>query len=104
MENKWFIFFEDDTLYFHRSWTGHGIFKAKFTKENNDYVIKEFFAERNKDYYNNEDDNHDRNQLAFLIYWGLLKIDIREWYFKLNESDESNALKMWADFGNMIFK
>jgi len=104
MEDKWFIFFENDILYFHRSWTGYGVFKAKFTRENNEYIIKEFFAERNKDYYGNEDDNHDKNELILLIYLGLLKIDIRGWYAKLNESDETNALKMWADFGNMIFK
>jgi hypothetical protein len=30
MEEKWFIYFEGDKLYFHRSWTGALIFIAKF--------------------------------------------------------------------------
>ena len=31
MEEKWFIYFEDDKLYFHRSWSGSIIFIATFT-------------------------------------------------------------------------
>lgn len=45
MEDKWFIFFEDGALNFHRSWTGHGVFQAKIVKENNKYLIKEVFVE-----------------------------------------------------------
>jgi len=30
MEEKWFIYFEDDKLYFHRSWSGSIIFIATF--------------------------------------------------------------------------
>jgi ADP-ribosyl-[dinitrogen reductase] hydrolase len=28
MEDKWFIYYEKGFLHFHRSWTGHGLFKA----------------------------------------------------------------------------
>jgi len=31
MEDKWFIYYEQGFLHFHRSWTGHGLFKAKIT-------------------------------------------------------------------------
>ncbi len=27
MEDKWFVFYADNWLYFHRSWTGFGIYK-----------------------------------------------------------------------------
>lgn len=30
MEDKWFIYFQDDQLYFHRSWTGSCIYILKF--------------------------------------------------------------------------
>lgn len=33
MEDKWFIFLEDDMLYLHRSWTGQGVFKVDFKVE-----------------------------------------------------------------------
>lgn len=46
MEDKWFIFFEDGIINFHRAWTGHGVFQAKIVKENNKYLIKEVFVEK----------------------------------------------------------
>lgn len=33
MEDKWVAVFEDDWFYLHRSWTGHGIFKARIEHE-----------------------------------------------------------------------
>lgn len=30
MEEKWFIYFEDNKLYFHRSWTGYLVFIVSF--------------------------------------------------------------------------
>src|SRR5689334_3790210 len=30
MEDKWFVFFEKPWLYFHRSWTGAGIYGVEF--------------------------------------------------------------------------
>ena len=30
IDERWIAFFEDNTLYFHRSWTGHCIFQAMF--------------------------------------------------------------------------
>jgi len=58
MEEKWFIFFEDDWLYCHRSWTGHGIYKAQLLKRNGGFHIHEFWAERNPEIwtYNDEMD------------------------------------------------
>jgi len=53
MEDKWFIFYEDDCLYFHRSWSGFGVFKAQILKQDNDYLIREFFVESNM--YSNDD-------------------------------------------------
>ena len=32
MEDKWFIYYENEWLNFHRSWTGNGMYKAKLNK------------------------------------------------------------------------
>jgi len=32
MEDKWFIYLQNNILYFHRSWTGYCIFKIVFTR------------------------------------------------------------------------
>jgi hypothetical protein len=67
MEDRWRIYFEDDTLCFLRSWTGFTIFNAKIIKENDFYYIKEFFAERNPDKYKNTNDYYDINIISELI-------------------------------------
>lgn len=41
MDDKWFIFLEKNTLYFHRSWTGTAVYKVVFTNENRVYLPKE---------------------------------------------------------------
>jgi hypothetical protein len=103
MEDKWFIFYEKGWLYFHRSWTGFGTYKAQLIKEKDGYSIKEFRAERNKKKYSNEDDNEDRNTLAFLIAAGLLGIDAGSIYADRNIKSGKDALKEWSDFGRMMF-
>ena len=103
MEDKWFIFFEDDWLYFHRSWTGYGIFKAQLTKEKNGYSIKEFWAERKHERYSNEDDNSDIEALCFLIAGGLLRVDVLEIYVQNNMKSETDLIKGWSNFGSLLF-
>ncbi len=63
MEDKWFIFFEDDKIYFHRSWTGYGVFEAKVDKLPEDrhvkyfkYVIKDVLVESGFMPYSSESD------------------------------------------------
>lgn len=104
MEDKWFIFFEDNWLYCHRSWTGYGMYKAQIIKEGKDYLIMEFFAERDLNLYTNEDDDYDRGALTFLIVQGLLGIEARPAYLYTIEPSENNALKEWSMFGRMLFK
>ena len=103
MEDKWFIFYENDWLYFHLSWTGQGIFKAQIIKEQHGYSIEEFWAERNNEKYGNTDDNHDRETICLLIANGLLKVDVREIYANNNIKSEADALKGWSNFGSMLF-
>lgn len=103
MEDKWFIYYENQWLYFHRSWTGNGMYKAKLNKETDGYSIKEFWAERNQEKYKNDDDNTDIETFSFLIARGILGIDVRSIYSKRNIKTESDAVKGWSNFGNMLF-
>jgi hypothetical protein len=107
MEDKWFIYFENDWLYFHRSWTGNGIFKVEIIKEKGDvedreYKIKEFYVERNKEIYNNENDEYDLDVLLQLILWGLLRLDVRNIFFEKYGSDEKETIKIWSEFGRLF--
>jgi len=102
MEDKWFIFYEDQWLYFHRSWTGFGIFKAKIIRQGEGYIINEFWAERNRDIYQNNDDNEDRETFVFLIARGLLKSNLRDIYIQNNIKSESDYLKVWSNLGALL--
>lgn len=103
MEDKWFIFYENDWLYFHRSWTGFGLYKAQLIKEHDGYSIKEFWAERNQEKYKNEDDNTDIENISFLIARGLLGIDVRKLYADKHIQSESDSIKGWSNFGHLLF-
>jgi len=103
MEDKWFIYYENEWLYCHRSWTGNGIYKAKLNKVIDGYTIKEFWAERNQENYQNEDDNTDIDTFSFLMARGLLGIDVNHIYSSRNIQSETDALNGWSNLGNMLF-
>jgi ADP-ribosylglycohydrolase len=103
MEDKWFIYYEKNWLFFHRSWTGFGIYKANLQKVEDGYSIKEFWAERNKEKYNNEDDDTDIETFSFLIARGLLGIDVRELYFTRNMKADPDYITGWSNFGQMLY-
>ena len=50
MEDKWFIYFEDNNLYCHRSWTGHCIYVGKFKQVNGKHILYEILINNSKQY------------------------------------------------------
>lgn len=103
MEDKWFIYYENEWLHFHRSRTGYGIYKAKINKITDGHSIREFWVERNQEKYKNEDDNSDIGTFSFLIARGLLGIDVSSIYSQINIKADTDAVKGWSNFGNMLF-
>ncbi len=103
MEDKWFIFYENNWLHFHRSWTGFEIFKAQLFKEADGYVIKEFHAERNQEKHRCNDDNSDIETFSFLIGRGLLGMASGDIYSIENIQSASDAIENWSHFGNLLF-
>ncbi len=104
MEDKWFIFYEGSWLYFHRSWTGFGIYKAKLEESKSGYSIREFWVERNQEKYQNKNDEEDIHNITFLIARGLLGIDVRQIFSKQIIRSENEAVKAWSNFGNLLFR
>ena len=100
MEDKWFIFFENNWLYFHRSWTGFGIYKAEIIKNDKKYCINEFYVERNKEKYRTEEDDEDIDNFTFLIAWGLLKST--QAFLQKNINNGQEAVTAWGNFGSLI--
>jgi hypothetical protein len=67
MEDRWFIFLEGDTLYFHRSWSGFCIYQLTLTPEGERYRVGEALVNRDRSQYGGTDDGYDERLLAFLI-------------------------------------
>jgi len=98
MEDKWFAYFADGRICFHRSWTGAKIYEARIHKTDNDYVIPEIIVERDAELYSNMDDNEDVRSFYFLIGRGLLGLDV-EMPFDI----DNDIIEGWSSFGRMIF-
>jgi len=103
MEDKWLIYYEDGWLHFCRSWTRFEIYKATLEKDKDEYVIKEFWVERNPEKWANNDDEHDRNILYLLVGWGLLGIDVRGFYSDQQINEQTDTVNTWSLFGRMYF-
>jgi hypothetical protein len=67
MEDRWFIFLEDATLFFHRSWTGHCIYQVTLARHGTTYVIAEALVNRDSTQYQGGGDDFDQRLLLFLI-------------------------------------
>lgn len=70
MEDKWFVYFENNSIHFHRSWTGYEIFKANLNLNENGCEISEFWVEQNPEKYKEADDERNiynfKNHIEYL--------------------------------------
>ena len=67
MEDKWFIFQEDDWLFFHRSWAGVCIYALRLRPAGSGGGVEEAWANRDPGQYAKTDEAYDARMLAFLI-------------------------------------
>jgi len=73
MEDKWFIFFEDGWLYFHRSWTGYCLFGVRVDESSNGVRLAEAWASRDPSQYASDNIDFDKGMLETLIRNRLLR-------------------------------
>lgn len=76
MEDKWFIFFEDNTLYFHRSWTGICIYVLRLEPSAGGWRVIEVLVNRDPDQYTETNEAYDIALLNYLIDRLLLGKDL----------------------------
>ena len=67
MEEKWFIFFKRNRLYFHRSWTGYCVFVAHFKRRQEGFILNLIEANRNRRQYTEQDDAYDAKLVSDII-------------------------------------
>lgn len=66
-EDKWFIFYENNTLYCHRSWTGTCIYEVHFIEENDSIRATHAYVNRDIEQYNYTNDDEDIETIYWLI-------------------------------------
>ena len=99
MEDKWFIYWKDNTLFFHRSWTGCCIYVARFAAEGTAWRMIRAEVNRDPRQYMETDDERDVQQISNLIDWLLLH---RNAPFAGDDSDAQSALMQWSLAGRAM--
>jgi hypothetical protein len=67
MEDKWFIYFEESWIYFHRSWTGACIYGIRFESSITRAFAVESWVSRNSTQYRETRTDYDQLVAKFLI-------------------------------------
>ena len=71
-KDKWFIYFEEDNLYFHRAQSGSCIFQLEIHPRDDHFVCPRVLVNRDKAQYRNTDLEYDVRLMAWLIDTQLL--------------------------------
>ena len=90
MEEKWFIFMEEDRLFLHRSWTGLGVYEATFTPVDGGYVIGSAVVTGDRNQYTRTSDHEESLILEMLITGHLLKESVLG-----PETEHMDPFKRW---------
>ena len=81
MEDHWFMYCDNDTIRYYRSWTGICIFEAKYEEYGGVYRITDLSVNRDSEQYGSTDNKKDTNLFMALLteeYGGDAK-----WYWKM---------------------
>jgi hypothetical protein len=100
MEDKWFIFWERNALYFHRSWTGHCWYVVRFIKDGDECAMIEAEVNRDPEQYKETSDERDAEMISYMIDMLLLRQ-----YAVLPSDDpslERQALMGWSLVGRAM--
>jgi hypothetical protein len=97
MEDKWFVYWEGNDLYFHRSWTGICIYRVRFQVEDMGAKAVVAIANRDPEQYKNTDDVYDARMIVYLIRVLLLRQ--RAKYPSKSKSRTRAALEQWSQVG-----
>lgn len=100
MEDKWFVYWQDDTLFFHRSWTGICVYVVRFVAESFGHRMVEATVNRDPQQYKETSDQRDAEIISYLIDLLLLQRDAA---FPSDESSpETRALMQWSLIGRAM--
>ena len=96
MEDKWFLYFADDQLFFLRSWTGYCVYVAHFHATDDGALLVTADINRDPEQYTETDDAFDAQMVLYLIDTLLLD--------RMGDvpGDPDNPLKIWSSVGRLM--
>ena len=97
MEVKWFVYFEKDRLYFHRSWTGTCIYVVQFHVDEHSYRMISAEVNRDPEQYSQKSDEFDARLIDYLIDVLLLRHEAS--YPAEDDFVPKDPLAMWSLVG-----
>lgn len=101
MEDKWFIYWQDNALTFHRSWTGACIYVVHFTCDDEGCRMVAVDVNRDPSQYTETNDDWDAEMVNVLIDSLLLH---RTPPFPDDEApSEAHPMRLWSWIGRAMF-
>ena len=100
MEDKWFIYWADDKLSFHRSWTGICVYTVYFDVEGDGSRITKAEANRDPQQYTETNDRADATMIGYLIDVLLLHKDVE--VPDHDDDPENQPLREWSQVGRAM--
>lgn len=100
MEDKWFVYWHKNTLFFHRSWTGLCIYRVRFVADGTSWRMVEADVNRDPEQYRETIDGMDAGLISWLIDVLLLRKDVE--YPSEESMDGLQPLRMWSLAGRAI--
>lgn len=67
MSDRWFVYAEGDTVYFHRSWTGYCVYVLRFVPHADAWGLAEADVNRDPAQYSETSDERDAERIGALI-------------------------------------
>lgn len=102
MEDKWFIYWKNDNLYFHRSWTGFCIYVVHFTADTAGSKMNRAEVSRDPEQYAGTSEELDARMISYLVDVLLLHRDVE---FPVEGSSVDNhTLPTWSQVGRDMFE
>jgi hypothetical protein len=100
MEDKWFVYWKDGALFFHRSWTGFCLYVVRFALDADGGRMLEADVNRDPEQYKETSDKNDAEMIIYLVDAVLLH---KEADFPSDEpSYEKKAVINWSRVGRAM--
>jgi hypothetical protein len=100
MEDKWFIYWKDDTLFFHRSWTGFCIYVVSFSAEGDSCRMIAADVNRDSEQYQGTNDERDAEMISYLV--DVLLLHQKTVFPSAKPPSEKQPLTIWSQIGRAM--